>query len=46
MLSGHLFVEKNQKKLKTQDRDASYKFKRKLIAICWNSQHFTGAVIL
>ena len=46
MLSGHLFVEKKQKKLKTQGRDESYKFKRELIVICWNNQHFTGAVIL
>ena len=26
-LIGHLFVEKKQEKLKTQGRDASYKFK-------------------
>ena len=44
MLSGHLFVEKKQEKLKTPGTDASYKFKRKLV-ICRNSQHFTGTAL-
>ena len=41
----HLFVEKKQDKLKTHGRDASYKFKSKVVIICRNIQHFTGTVL-
>ena len=44
-LIGHLFVEKKQEKLKTQGRDASYKFKSKLVIIRRNIQQFTGMVL-
>ena len=39
------FVEKKQGKLKTQGRNASYKFKSKVVVICRNIQHFTGTVL-
>ena len=45
ILSMHLILEKKQEKLKTQDRDVSYKFKSKLVVIRRNIQHFTGTVL-
>ena len=45
MLSRHLFLEKKQEKLKTQDRDAGYKFKSKLVVICRNIQNVIGTAL-
>ena len=36
---------KKQEKLKTQGRNASYKFKSKLVVIRRNIQRFTGTVL-
>ena len=40
-----LICRKKQEKLKTQGRDASYKFKSKLVVICRNIQYFLGTVL-
>ena len=43
-INGHLIIEKWQEKLKTQDRDTSYKRKSKLV-IRRNIQHSTGTIL-
>ena len=40
-----LICRKKQEKLKTQGRDASYKFKSTPVVIRSNIQHFTGTVL-
>ena len=45
ILSGYLFVQKKQEKLKTQGRDPIYKLKGKLVVIRRNIQHFAGTVL-
>ena len=40
-----LIFKKRTKKLKTRDREASYKLERKLFLIRRNIQHFAGTVI-
>ena len=45
ILDGHLFIEKWEEKLKTQDGDASYKLKSKLAVILRNIRQFTGMIL-
>ena len=40
-----LIRRKNEEQLKTPGRDASYKYKRKLVVIRRNSQRFTGTAL-